>query len=273
MASLIAPVVDGKLQTTPTETETTSKKGSSELGKDAFLQLLVCQMQNQDPLNPSTDTEYVAQLATFSQLEELQNLTQATENSKAFSLVGKNVLVSEKDSNGNIQETEGKVDFVNITKKGAKLSIGGKLFDIDSLVQVLDENYVLKSNAPTIEKTYDYKYDAKNPEDFVFEVNFGKGDYKATELTLMLEDQILDSSFITYSGNEVTIKKEAFSQLPNGDYKPVIIFNDEKLTAIENKILLSVFNSDITEEPPSDGGNEEIPPESGEDAGEDGSQL
>ena len=47
-------------------------KANDALGKDAFLQLLVCQMQNQDPMNPSNDTEYVAQLAQFSQLEQLQ---------------------------------------------------------------------------------------------------------------------------------------------------------------------------------------------------------
>ena len=56
--SLIQSVVDGKI-TENTAIESTSKKtvGTSELGKDAFLQLLVTQMQHQDPLNPSTDTE------------------------------------------------------------------------------------------------------------------------------------------------------------------------------------------------------------------------
>ena len=57
-----------------TGTEKADTKGTTDLGKDAFLQLLVCQMQNQDPMNPNSDTEYVAQLAQFSQLEQLQNL-------------------------------------------------------------------------------------------------------------------------------------------------------------------------------------------------------
>ena len=56
-----------------TGTEKADTKGTTDLGKDAFLQLLVCQMQNQDPMNPNSDTEYVAQLAQFSQLEQLQN--------------------------------------------------------------------------------------------------------------------------------------------------------------------------------------------------------
>ena len=63
----VAYIKDGKLvsESTPTHTSET-KRGSSELGKDAFLQLLVTQMQNQDPLNPSSDTEFIAQLAQFS---------------------------------------------------------------------------------------------------------------------------------------------------------------------------------------------------------------
>lgn len=46
----------------------------SSMGKDDFLQLLVAQLQNQDPLNPAEGTEFTAQLATFSSLEELQNI-------------------------------------------------------------------------------------------------------------------------------------------------------------------------------------------------------
>jgi flagellar basal-body rod modification protein FlgD len=49
----------------------------SALGKDDFLHLLVTQLQNQDPLNPSDSTEFTAQLATFSSLEELQNINAA----------------------------------------------------------------------------------------------------------------------------------------------------------------------------------------------------
>ena len=85
MSDLIAPVVDGIVKQAATETGNKSTRGTNELGKDAFLQLLVCQMQHQDPLQPSTDTEYISQLATFSQLEQLQNLNASYENTQAFS--------------------------------------------------------------------------------------------------------------------------------------------------------------------------------------------
>ena len=74
--------------------------GNNELGKEQFLQLLVTQLQNQDPLNPMEDQEFIAQMAQFSSLEQLMNLnvsmqglTDATNNQQMFSAtnyIGKN---------------------------------------------------------------------------------------------------------------------------------------------------------------------------------------
>ena len=51
-------------------------------------------MQNQDPLNPSSDTEFIAQLAQFSSLEQMQNLNVSMSNQNAFGLVGQNVIIT-----------------------------------------------------------------------------------------------------------------------------------------------------------------------------------
>ncbi|MEG5265742.1 flagellar hook assembly protein FlgD [Pseudomonas sp. JDS28PS106] len=88
-----------KLQNpTPTATDSTGT-----LGKDAFLQLLVTQMKNQNPLDPQDNTQFVAQLAQFSSLESMQNLTstvdsiassyQSSQALQASSLVGRSVIV------------------------------------------------------------------------------------------------------------------------------------------------------------------------------------
>ena len=76
---------------------------TTDMDRDAFLQLLVAQMKNQDPLNPMKDSEFVAQLAQFSSLEQLvdvnENLktnsiiAQISNNALVASLIGKNVKV------------------------------------------------------------------------------------------------------------------------------------------------------------------------------------
>jgi flagellar basal-body rod modification protein FlgD len=50
---------------------------SDGLGRDAFLQLLVTKLKNQDPTNPATDTEFLGQLAQFSALEQLTSINTA----------------------------------------------------------------------------------------------------------------------------------------------------------------------------------------------------
>lgn len=52
----------------------------SRLGKDAFLKLLVAQLQNQDPSNPMDDREFITQMAQFSSLEQMQNMTKVMES-------------------------------------------------------------------------------------------------------------------------------------------------------------------------------------------------
>ena len=58
----------------------TSKKEDTPIDKDAFLKLLVTQLKYQDPLQPMEDTEFIAQLAQFSSLEQIQNLNASIKN-------------------------------------------------------------------------------------------------------------------------------------------------------------------------------------------------
>lgn len=80
-----------------------STTGDTALGKDSFLQLLVAQMENQNPLDPQDNTQFVAQLAQFSSLESMNNLNSSVESFmgsyqssqalQASSLVGRSVIV------------------------------------------------------------------------------------------------------------------------------------------------------------------------------------
>ena len=69
------------------------------LDKDAFLQLLVTQMQYQDPLDPQDNSEYVAQLAQFSSLEQMTNVYKSVEEvSQLVSNIDTSVLVGQLSS-------------------------------------------------------------------------------------------------------------------------------------------------------------------------------
>ena len=60
-----------------------SKTRSTNLGKDDFLKLLMTQLQNQDPSNPMEDTQFIAQMAQFSSLEQMTNMNSTFENLSA----------------------------------------------------------------------------------------------------------------------------------------------------------------------------------------------
>ena len=93
MAGITANVVNGKLEYDYTDSSKNQKTQGSDLGYDQFLQLLCAEMQYQDPLEPTNNTDYVAQLATFSQLEATLGMQKTTENTMANDLVGKQVIL------------------------------------------------------------------------------------------------------------------------------------------------------------------------------------
>lgn len=94
--------------------------GKSTLGKDDFLKLMLTQMKSQDPLNPMESTEFAAQLAQFSSLEQLLNLndqmktsidanfyfTQSINNTLAATFIGKEAKLSTNNFQFNGQETQ-----------------------------------------------------------------------------------------------------------------------------------------------------------------------
>lgn len=130
----------------------TARQPNDTLGKDAFLQLLVTQMQYQDPLDPQDNSEYLSQLAQFSALEQMTNVSEAVnkvnalvENLDTSVLVGQlssmigqeiqwNTQGSHINDEGEVQYTSntfvGKVTGVSISDGAptiiAKATVDGK---------------------------------------------------------------------------------------------------------------------------------------------------
>lgn len=117
-------------------------KGGNTLDKDAFLQLLVAQMKYQDPLEPTSNTEYISQYATFSELEQMQNMSASMDLFRASSLVGETVLLKVKDSQGRETTVQGNVDYVVYEGNKAYLSVNGDLYSMDDLDTVADPTYL-----------------------------------------------------------------------------------------------------------------------------------
>ena len=70
--SLMAPIEDGKFVESASQSSLSkTNSANNDMDKDAFLQLLVAQMKYQDPLQPTSNTEYISQYAQFSQVEQM----------------------------------------------------------------------------------------------------------------------------------------------------------------------------------------------------------
>ncbi|MDD3172558.1 MAG: flagellar hook capping FlgD N-terminal domain-containing protein [Herbinix sp.] len=248
MSDLVQAVKDGVIQTTSSTSTTTNKESSkNSLDKDAFLQLLVTQMKYQDPLNPSSNTEYVAQLATFSQLEQMQNLSTTSSNSQAFSLVGKNVVIKTDNAAGNTTYIDGKVDFVNMSGGKAQLSVNGSLYSIDLLDSVIDDTYLTEQGLPGVSQITALKYDADNPKNQTFEVSLGSGETVADDVAVAIDGTVIDTNLVDVSKGKVTVDKSALANLKNGTYKLTVAFNDSLYTTVKDKVTLQVQNSEVTD--------------------------
>lgn len=126
---------------TTSTTSSTSSTSSTTLGKDDFLKLLCTEMENQNPLDPMSGSEYAAELAQFSEVEQLENidsdltsslstqesLTQAVSNSLSATLIGKEVSITNDsfEYDGSTSKTLG------YTLSSAAESVTVKIYDSD----------------------------------------------------------------------------------------------------------------------------------------------
>ncbi len=112
------------------------------LGQNEFLELLVTQMRNQDPMQPVSDTEFIAQMAQFSSLEQtktmsadITKLRQGNDFLQATNLLGKEVRLSL----GDMAFTKGIVTDLNVKDGEARIIVGDKTYTLDQVNSVSSE--------------------------------------------------------------------------------------------------------------------------------------
>ena len=116
-----------------------SKESSSNLAIDTetFLKLLVAQMQYQDPLEPQSNTDFVAQLSQMSSLTQLQDMNSSMDITRASGYVGKNITASVLDSDTGVTTYyTGKVSSVVLKNGNVYCVVGDTAIMIDNIISV-----------------------------------------------------------------------------------------------------------------------------------------
>jgi flagellar basal-body rod modification protein FlgD len=106
------------------------------LNMQDFLNLLVAQITNQDVLNPMDNTEFIAQMAQFSTLQAMTDLTEMALQGQATSLLGKNVVVADYKGNGELLIDEGIVQRVTLHGGKTKLYVNDMEYEYSNVMEI-----------------------------------------------------------------------------------------------------------------------------------------
>lgn len=242
---LQAQVIDGVISKTNNIEKTKTADELNKLGKDSFLKLLVAQMENQDPMQPQSNTEWVSQLATYSTLEQMQNMNAVMTNSQAFGLIGQDVIVATKNADGKESTISGKVDFVSVKGNKSYLSIDGNLYPSSDLQSIINPDYIKGNVIPKVENK-DLKFNKDHPEVMKFQVHMGQGAGKATGLALSINGNDIPAKNFTIDGDGiVNVYPDAFKDLKKGHYQIDVKFNNDFGTHSNTSLSVTISEGDL----------------------------
>ncbi|TPK80106.1 flagellar hook assembly protein FlgD [Mesorhizobium sp. B2-4-12] len=112
--------------------QTTTQASKTAVDYNSFLKLLIAEMKNQDPTKPMDSTQYVAQLATFSQVEQsvqtntkLDQIMQSSALSQADALIGRNITSADGKTSGTVASvTLGSNGLIAVLQDGTTVPVG-----------------------------------------------------------------------------------------------------------------------------------------------------
>ncbi len=129
--------------TTGSTSSTGSSSSNSTLNMDDFLQLLVAQLQNQDMYNTMDDSEYMAQMAQFSMLQAMTDMSELSMTSYGVSLIGKEVTIAEIEDDGTVNSFKGIVDSVNFYNGSPQVVVDDKSYSLSSVMSVKEPDIIV----------------------------------------------------------------------------------------------------------------------------------
>lgn len=165
-----------------------SNTPNSVLGKNAlsmqdFFSLMVAELSNQDMFNTVDNTQYITQLAQFSMMQAISDLSETfsasfSELSRAYStyygisLIGKEVTLAQLGDDGSIFVRKGIVQSVNLFNGSAEIVVDGKAYGLSNVMEVKEPNIIIPDNSiREIEEVVDKETDNKNEEVINNEIN------------------------------------------------------------------------------------------------------
>lgn len=122
---------------------TGQSKNNTTLGMDDFFKLMVAQLSNQDMFNTVDDTQFISQMAQFSMVQALNELSQASATAYGVSLIGKEATVAVAGQDGELRVVKGIVDSVALYNGTTQIMVEGERFPLSSVMEVKQPNIII----------------------------------------------------------------------------------------------------------------------------------
>jgi len=133
-------------------TAASSSRKSDALGKDDFLKILITQLGNQDPMQPLQDRDFIAQMAQFSSVEQLYNMTDEIKLLRqsvgfASSLIGKEVSWETIGDDGQPAISTGTVSSITVKQAQQYADVNGEQIPLEQLIKIANPAVPEPSNS------------------------------------------------------------------------------------------------------------------------------
>lgn len=111
-------------------------KAEQSISSEDFLNLMVMQMKNQDPMNPMDDSQMLTQMAQFSTMQQMQELASYSKQNYVASLVGQKVTAAKFAVNGTVQKETGPVEKISLVDNEYKIYVNGVAFSLEQIMEL-----------------------------------------------------------------------------------------------------------------------------------------
>lgn len=222
---------------------------NSSITMDSFLTLMTAQLANQDFNNAVDDSQFIQQLASYAQIEAMNQLTEYSQISYGAGLVGREVAIHNTMTN---EIVYGKVDALNMMNGEMNVLVGGVAYDLNTVVQVYPEE-----NQTVVTDDTDYDKLISTLLDGIAELNSDASDSISSSFAGSLQRllEAIQELLGVVEDNEDDI---VIDEVENGDE----VVDDEVIEEVENETteeeIIVDTNEEIAEENASGLAQEEL---------------